>query len=299
MTETNLVFISYARENKDIAERLYMSLREKEINVWLDTKCLKPGANWKFEINKAIRNARYYILLVSKFSVNKRGFVQKEIREALDVLGEFARDQIFIIPVRVDNTLPIDDELLNLNWVDLYLDYHGGLEKVLRSLINLIPEPLITNASKEMKVLSVDKKIIDKGEIIDYSQPVMIGEKRGAISYTPFRSIEEFFMQFIDRMPPQSIYADFSVSYYITIDTRHPDLILGDDLLEQYPETIMLVFQVAYWDLKAYSSFFSVSLSFNRVKRTVKIPYDSILHIEVPEIGLLIKKQKPKSQQER
>ncbi|HTF05290.1 MAG TPA: ClpXP protease specificity-enhancing factor SspB [Bacteroidia bacterium] len=296
MTEPNLVFLSYARENRDIAERLYMSLREKEINVWLDSKCLKPGADWKFEINRAIRNARYYILLVSKHSVNKRGFVQKEIREALDVLSEFPRGQIFIIPVKIDDTTPIDDALLNLNWVDLYLDYYGGLEKIFRSLIDLIPEPLMTNTSNEMKVLNVNKKIIDKGEVIDYSQPIMVGEKRGAISYAPFKSIEEFFMQFIDRLPPQSIYADSSISYYFTISTKHPDLVLGVDLLKEYPETIKLVFQNAYWDLKAYSSFFSVTLSFNKEQRLLKIPYDSILHIEVPELGLLIGRNKPVNQ---
>lgn len=288
MNETNSVFLSYARENRDIAERLYMSLREKEINVWLDSKCLKPGANWKYEINKAIRNSRYYILLISKFSVNKRGFVQKEIREALNILGEFPRNQIFIIPVRIDNTLPIDEELLNLNWVDLFLDYYGGLEKILRSLTDLIPEPLITNTSEEMKVLNVNKKIIDKGQTIDYTQPVMVGTNRGAISYTPFRSIEEYYMQFIDRLPPTSIYADTSISYYFTIDTKHPNLVLGQDLLEQYPENIIIVLQNAYWNLKAYSSFFEVTLSFYKKPRILKIPYDSILNIEAPEIGLLI-----------
>lgn len=294
MDENNLVFLSYARENQDVAERLYMSLRDNEINVWMDIKCLKPGANWKREISQAIKNAKYYILLISKHSVNKRGFVQKEIREALNVLGEFPRDQIFIIPVRIDNTLPIDDELLELNWVDLFIDYHKGLEKILRSLSDLIKEPLITNTSKDMKVIDVKTKIIDKGEELDFAQPLMVGEKRGAISYAPFRTIEEFFMQFIDRLPPKSIYADSSLSYYLTLTTRHPDLVLGDDLLQQYPEQIILVFQNSYWDMRAYSSFFSAALSFNKKKRTVKIPYESILQIEVPELGLVISRQAPK-----
>ncbi|NTW20958.1 MAG: TIR domain-containing protein [Nostocales cyanobacterium W4_Combined_metabat2_030] len=297
MTSSNIVFLSYARENSDIAERLYMSLREKEINVWLDSKCLKPGVNWKLEINNVIKNARYYILLISKHSINKRGFVQKEIREALDILQEFPRNQIFIIPVRIDNTAPIDDELLDLNWVDLYLDYHKGLEKILRSLTDLIPESLMLNISsnnKDMKVLEIQKKIIHKGQEMDYAQPVMIGEKRGAISYAPFRTMEDYFMQFIDRMPPQSIYADSSISYYFTIITQHPDLILGDDLLLQYPEGIILVFQNLYADIKAFSSFFTVTLSFNKENRTVKIPYASILKIEVPELGLSITRKMPK-----
>lgn len=293
MTKSNLVFLSYARENQDIAERLYMSLREKEINVWLDVKCLKPGANWKLEIDKALKNARYYILLVSKYSVNKDRFVQNEIREALNILGELPRDQIFMIPVRIDNTLPKDDELLNLNWVDMYRDYHGGLAKILRSLSGLIPEPLMTESSNEMKVLKEKIKIVDKGEVIDYLQPVMIGEKRGAISYAPFRSISEFFMQFIDRLPPDSIYADSAISYYFNVDTTHPDIILGPDLLERYPVNIVLVLQMVYEDLQAYPTFFTVTLSFNREPRTVKIPYDAILGVEVRELGLVIQRRPP------
>ena len=294
----NMVFLSYARENSDLAERLYMSLREKEINVWLDTKCLKPGANWKLEIKKAIKNAKYYILLVSRHSVNKRGYVQKEIREALDVFAEFPRGQIFIIPVRLDDTLPIDEELLELNWVDLHKDYYSGLEKILRSLIDLIPEPLIVNTEKEkdgMKFMDVPKKIVDKGEILDIAQPIMVGEKRGAINYTPFRSMEQYFMQFIDRMPPESIYADTSLSYYFYLDTTNPDLILGDDLLKKYPERIIIVLQNYYSKLSAYSSFFTVTVSFNKKDRNIKIPYECILKIEVPEIGLGIYRQKPEN----
>ena len=72
-----LVFISYAREDRSWAERLYMDLRKQEIDVWMDTRNLSAGADWQLEIKKAIRSSRYFILLLSKYSINKRGFIQK------------------------------------------------------------------------------------------------------------------------------------------------------------------------------------------------------------------------------
>src|SRR5882762_280153 len=99
--DQDLVFISYAREDRDWAERLYMDLRKQEINAWLDVRCLRAGSNWKYEIPKVIRGARYFLLLISKHSINKRGYVQKEIKEGLDVLQEFPKGEIFIIPVKL------------------------------------------------------------------------------------------------------------------------------------------------------------------------------------------------------
>lgn len=65
-----------------------MDLRKQEINAWLDVRCLAVGTNRQFEIKRAIRDSRYFILLLSKHSINKRGFVQKEMKEAIDVLQE-------------------------------------------------------------------------------------------------------------------------------------------------------------------------------------------------------------------
>lgn len=119
MDSREIVFISYAREDQSWAERLYMDLRKQEVNAWLDIRCLAAGSDWKLEIKKAIRNSRYFILLLSKHSVTKRGFVQKEMKEAINVLQEFPKGSIFLIPARLDQTEPVDDELRALNWVDV------------------------------------------------------------------------------------------------------------------------------------------------------------------------------------
>ncbi|MHC4124586.1 MAG: toll/interleukin-1 receptor domain-containing protein, partial [Planctomycetota bacterium] len=79
------VFISYAREDAAIADRLYQDLiGVRGVTPWLDSKKLLPGVRWKFEIMEAVKRCDLFIVLLSNKSVSKKGFVQYEIREALD-----------------------------------------------------------------------------------------------------------------------------------------------------------------------------------------------------------------------
>ena len=285
MVTEDLVFISYAREDQAWAERLYMDLRKQEINAWLDARCLAAGADWQFEIKRAIRDSRYFILLLSKHSLNKRGFVQKEMKEAFDVLQEFPKGSIFLIPARLDKTEPIDEELRELNWVDLNPNYHDGLARILSSLASLNPAPL--HISGGTNVPKTPVKIIDKGKEITVDMPLILGP-RASISYAPFRSRVEFLKQFIDHLPTDSIFSDRSISYYITLDTRHESALLGDDLKSKYPEYITLVLQNTFRELEARDEGFSVILAFGGVERTIAVPYEAIQVIRVPEIGLSV-----------
>jgi hypothetical protein len=285
MDSKDIVFISYAREDQQWAERLYMDLRKQEINAWLDVRCLAAGANWEYEIKKTIRNSRYFILLLSKHSVNKRGFVQKEMKQAIDVLQEFPKGAIFLIPARLDNIEPIDDELHELNWVDLSPDYHSGLARILSSLTEIRTDPLVVVGGKNAPTLPA--RFIDKGREITLELPLLIGP-RAAVSYAPFRTKQEYLQQFFDRLPSEDIFADKALSYYITLDTQHSDVLLGDDLKMKYPEVITLVLQNSFRELQTRRDGISAILSFGGVERTVGIPYDAIRQIRVPEIGLTI-----------
>lgn len=128
------VFLSYAREDINAAQRLYDNLRAKKVDVWFDKYSLMPGQNWETEIINAIRGSRFFLALLSAKSVNKKGQVQKEIRQALEVLDEYPATGIFLIPVRLDNCSPMHEKLLHLQWVDMFPDWDDGLARILKAL---------------------------------------------------------------------------------------------------------------------------------------------------------------------
>lgn len=97
------VFISYAKEDQKIAIRYYEWLENEGFTPWLDIKKIKGGQNWELEITRAFKNANVIILLMSPQSVNKRGFVQREVKDALDNLRYKQPDDIYIIPVIIEN----------------------------------------------------------------------------------------------------------------------------------------------------------------------------------------------------
>jgi hypothetical protein len=115
------VFISYAREDQAQASNLYRALQRRGHEPWMDKQGLIPGQEWESVIRKAIGRADYFVALMSSKSVTKRGFIQKEIRFALDVLGEIPPGRIFFIPARLE-PCDVPDIIRHLHWVDLQKD---------------------------------------------------------------------------------------------------------------------------------------------------------------------------------
>jgi hypothetical protein len=126
------VFISYAREDYPVANRVYQDLKSLGAEPWLDRESLLPGQKWGTEIQKAIRTADYFIALLSNTSLGKRGYVQKEFREAKEVLDEIPEGKIFFLPARVEDCQPEDPRINELNWVDLFPSYPAGIDRILR-----------------------------------------------------------------------------------------------------------------------------------------------------------------------
>jgi hypothetical protein len=129
------VFISYAREDWEIAEKVRSDLKRAGIDAWIDRKELKPGQRWKAEISRAIRNSSYFIALLSSHSVSKKGFFQTELKKALDILDEMPEHDIYFIPVRIDNCEPNHEKLEDIHWADLFPSYEEGLSQILSVLV--------------------------------------------------------------------------------------------------------------------------------------------------------------------
>jgi len=142
------IFLSYAHEDAAAAEHLYRALNAyPRVEVWFDKHSLPGGSNWAPAIRKAIRECRYCIVLLSKHAVTKRGFYQKEIRAALDVLREFPEDETFVVPVRLDDCEVRFEALRELQYIDLFPDWWDGFDRLLGALQLHKSEPTAEGAS--------------------------------------------------------------------------------------------------------------------------------------------------------
>lgn len=159
------IFISYAREDYETAKRIYHDLKNAGIKPWMDDEDLLVGQNWRTEITIAIKQSNFFLVLMSSRSISKRGFVQNEFRKALDILDEFPSEDIFLIPVRLDECEPLHERLNQYHWVDLFPSYETGFSKILKSILphkTDIKMPL-----NEVKLLLVGQGSVGKTSIVN------------------------------------------------------------------------------------------------------------------------------------
>ena len=97
------VFLCHASQDKPSVWKLYRYLKQHGVQPWLDQQDLLPGEDWEVEIPKALFASDVILVCLSKNSVNKEGFVQKEITFALDKAMEKPEGTIFIIPVKLED----------------------------------------------------------------------------------------------------------------------------------------------------------------------------------------------------
>jgi len=95
--------------------RAYEQLKKAGFDPWLDENDLLPGQNWEEEIPRALKASAAVLVFLSKTSVSKRGYVQREFRIAFDTLQEIPHGQVFVIPVKLDDC-EVPELFRSLHW---------------------------------------------------------------------------------------------------------------------------------------------------------------------------------------
>lgn len=126
-----VIFLCHSSGDKPTVRTLHQRLQADGFTPWLDEVNLLPGQDWEREITTAVRKSRVVLVCLSSASVTKEGFVQKEIKYALDVADEKPEGTIFIIPVRLDNC-DVPARLRRWHWVNLFED--SGYSRLLSAL---------------------------------------------------------------------------------------------------------------------------------------------------------------------
>ena len=184
------IFISYASENLEFAEKLYLQLRAiPNIEPWFDKESLLPGELWNLAIKKAIRDSDYFIILLSKNSTTKKGFVQKELREAFDVLDECPESNIFLLPIRIEDCEIHFEKLKAIQYIDFFPTWSNGIKKVLK-VINpdihktMIPQWLVGKWEGQWfwREKKREAELMIGNEIANQSYMIIKYHKKGVLS---------------------------------------------------------------------------------------------------------------------
>jgi Leucine-rich repeat (LRR) protein len=129
------IFLCHASQDKYIVHELYQRLvAEGWIEPWLDAKKLLPGQDWQAEIRNAVESADNVIIFLSNTSINKDGFIQKELRLAKEIALEKSEGSIFLIPLRLDDCA-VPRSLQIYQWADYFsVEKEQTYNKLLESL---------------------------------------------------------------------------------------------------------------------------------------------------------------------
>jgi hypothetical protein len=128
------VFIAYVHEDAAAAKRLFDAFAANRFDPWLDRRKLMPGQNWPRAIQNAIETTDFVVACFSNNSVRKRGGFQAEVRYALDCASRIPLDEVFLVPVRLDDCHVPARIQREVQYVDLFPDWDKGFNRILEIL---------------------------------------------------------------------------------------------------------------------------------------------------------------------
>jgi formylglycine-generating enzyme required for sulfatase activity len=131
------LFISYATEDKAVADALCHGLEAEGIRCWMAPRDILPGQSWKGTIASAIRHCRVMVLIFSRHS-NRSQNSQNEVELAFD-------NGKIIIPFRIEAVEPTDALeycIRRTHWLDALTEPRQQAIQHLASLVlRTIPPP--------------------------------------------------------------------------------------------------------------------------------------------------------------
>ena len=125
------VFIAYVEEDLAAARKLYRAFEDCGFRPWLDKKRLLPGQNWPRAIETAIQTSDFFVACFSHRATSKRGAFHSELRYALSCAAKVPLDEIFFIPLRLDECAVPARIARQTQYLDLFPDWDAGIARLI------------------------------------------------------------------------------------------------------------------------------------------------------------------------
>ena len=99
------VFLSYASEDTEAAQRICEALRAADVDVWFDKSELRGGDAWDQKIRRQIKDSALFMPIISaNTDARPEGYFRLEWKLAVDRSHLMADDEPFLLPIVVDGT---------------------------------------------------------------------------------------------------------------------------------------------------------------------------------------------------
>ena len=123
-TPTGAVFLSYASQDAQAAQRICEALRAAGIEVWFDQSELRGGDAWDRSIRQQIHDCVLFVPVISQHTHERlEGYFRREWKLAVDRTHDMAEIKAFLVPVVIDNTTERDpavpEKFRDLQWTRL------------------------------------------------------------------------------------------------------------------------------------------------------------------------------------
>ncbi len=137
------LFLCYAKEDRPAVADIYVQLRSSGLRPFMDepprpheSEGIPPGAEWDSWIRTKVREVNHVLAFISKESLRKEGYVQREYRLALDSLMERPPQSPYLIPVLLEECDPsgIRVDTLDFGKLQWYRLYRDGPERLVTYL---------------------------------------------------------------------------------------------------------------------------------------------------------------------
>ena len=127
------IFVSHSSQDSAKIAELHNWLKANNVDPWVSVNKILPGQDWELEILRALKAADVVIVCLSRAATTRTGYLQAEIKRALDLVDRVPEGQIYLIPLRLEDCAP-PSRLLKYQYVDFFEP--EGKSKLLLALRN-------------------------------------------------------------------------------------------------------------------------------------------------------------------
>ena len=124
MEPSRSVFLSYASQDSEAAQKICQALRAVGIEVWFDQSELRGGDVWDQSIRRQIKSCSLFVPLISRHTHERaEGYFRLEWKLGIDRSHLIMANKAFLLPVVIDDTDDDDenvpDKLREIQWTRL------------------------------------------------------------------------------------------------------------------------------------------------------------------------------------